>query len=323
MERLSHAINRRVDRGDWKSIRLSRNGPSISHLFFADDLVLFAEASMEQMLTIKATLDLFCECSGHKVSVSKTTIYFSKNCDVEERVALANCGGFELVDDLGMYLGVPLLHKRVTTATYRFLLDKIERRLSGWAARTLALAGRITLAKAVIQAIPNYVMQTAWLPKGVCDTIERMIRRFIWGGADGHRGVHLVRWEVLASNVKDGGVGLRHLHRHNEALIMKVGYRLITDTDKLWVQVLRHKYKWEGTLPSSIHRVGSSRLWQGVSQVWEEIRKGICWHIRDGWSTDFWWDCWLDDVGHLAPFSLNASASGGVKVAAMTNAAGQ
>ncbi|GMI70388.1 hypothetical protein HRI_000708100 [Hibiscus trionum] len=103
------------------------------------------------MTTIKATLDQFCSCSGHKVSESKTKIYFSKNCDVERRYALADSGGFELVEDLGTYLGVPLLHKRVTKATYRFLIEKVERRLSGWASRTLSLAGRITLAKAILK----------------------------------------------------------------------------------------------------------------------------------------------------------------------------
>uniref|UniRef100_A0A199UBV5 Uncharacterized protein n=1 Tax=Manihot esculenta TaxID=3983 RepID=A0A199UBV5_MANES len=49
-------------------------------------------------------------------------------------------------------------------ATYQFLLDKIQRKLSGWNANSLSMAGRITLAKAVIAAIPNYFMQTALLP---------------------------------------------------------------------------------------------------------------------------------------------------------------
>lgn len=41
MERLSHLIDISVATGEWKSIRLSRNGPKISHLFFVDDLFLF------------------------------------------------------------------------------------------------------------------------------------------------------------------------------------------------------------------------------------------------------------------------------------------
>lgn len=49
MERLGHLIHAAVNDGSWKAVRLSRNGPLISHLFFADDLVLFVEASIDQM----------------------------------------------------------------------------------------------------------------------------------------------------------------------------------------------------------------------------------------------------------------------------------
>ena len=53
MERLGHLINDSINSGQWKPIRLSRNGPLLSHLFFVDDLILFGEASTEQMDVIK------------------------------------------------------------------------------------------------------------------------------------------------------------------------------------------------------------------------------------------------------------------------------
>ena len=49
LERLGHIIHNYVDNGKWKPIRQSRHGPNLSHLFFADDLILFAEASVEQI----------------------------------------------------------------------------------------------------------------------------------------------------------------------------------------------------------------------------------------------------------------------------------
>ncbi|XP_039013267.1 uncharacterized protein LOC120142853 [Hibiscus syriacus] len=52
MERLANAIQAKVDAGRWKPIQLGRGGPRLSHLFFADDLVLFAEATMEQLQQI-------------------------------------------------------------------------------------------------------------------------------------------------------------------------------------------------------------------------------------------------------------------------------
>jgi len=48
MESLSHSIEEACRSGNWKPIRLIRNGPEISHLMFADDVVLFVEASTDQ-----------------------------------------------------------------------------------------------------------------------------------------------------------------------------------------------------------------------------------------------------------------------------------
>lgn len=46
MERLCHLIDEAVENGRWKPIRLSRGGPQLSYICFADDLILFAEASV-------------------------------------------------------------------------------------------------------------------------------------------------------------------------------------------------------------------------------------------------------------------------------------
>ncbi|XP_028755406.1 probable LRR receptor-like serine/threonine-protein kinase At1g53430 [Neltuma alba] len=58
----------------WRPIRLHKDDPPISHLFFADDLILFAKASIEQVAVIKPCLDRFCLASGQKVSQSKTEV---------------------------------------------------------------------------------------------------------------------------------------------------------------------------------------------------------------------------------------------------------
>lgn len=49
----------------------------ISHLFFADDLLLFAEATMDQALCIREGLDGFCRASGQKVIFNKSMMFVS------------------------------------------------------------------------------------------------------------------------------------------------------------------------------------------------------------------------------------------------------
>lgn len=49
MQRFSHWIQQQENLGVWKAIRTSRKGPKVSHLFFADDILLFAEATEDQL----------------------------------------------------------------------------------------------------------------------------------------------------------------------------------------------------------------------------------------------------------------------------------
>ena len=64
MERLSHVIEEEVSKGTWKPVSASRGGPKISSLFFADDLILFEEVSLEQATIMKHCLDTLCAASG-------------------------------------------------------------------------------------------------------------------------------------------------------------------------------------------------------------------------------------------------------------------
>lgn len=79
MESLSHLIESATQLGVWKPVRASRNGPPVSNLAFADDLILFGEATVDQAAIISACLDQFCDASGSKVSHSKSRVYFSQN----------------------------------------------------------------------------------------------------------------------------------------------------------------------------------------------------------------------------------------------------
>lgn len=79
MERLCHLIDEAVEDKRWKPIRLSRGGPELSHICFADDLILFAEASVTQIRVIRKALEAFCKASGQKVSLPKYKNFFSNN----------------------------------------------------------------------------------------------------------------------------------------------------------------------------------------------------------------------------------------------------
>lgn len=113
IEKLFHLISIAVDQSLWRPIQLSRGGPKISQLAFADDVLFFAEAGMEQILLMKKILDLFCRSSGQKVSEEKTRIFFSNNVNGGLKQQICDVSRFQVTNDLGKYLGVPILHNRV------------------------------------------------------------------------------------------------------------------------------------------------------------------------------------------------------------------
>lgn len=110
-----------------------------------------------------------------KVNKNKTFLYFSKNVDASEAAAISGLLGFSVTEDLG----VLLQHSRVSNNMYNELVEKMEKRLSGWTTSHISLAGHITLTQSILQAIPIYVMQIVMLLDGVRDRIDRACRRFI------------------------------------------------------------------------------------------------------------------------------------------------
>lgn len=235
-------ISKAVGRRDWKPIKITCSGPSLSHIFFADDILLFAEASVAQIKVIRECLKNFCDVSGQKLSLPKSKNFISPivNPDVATHISVES--GIEITKDLGTYLGVLLLHKRLSKESCACILDKFESKLAGWKANFLSFTGRICLTKSVISALPIYSMSTILLPSAIHKKMGRCCRKFIWSGNASTRNVHKVVWKELIKPMSDDGLGIKDLHTLNLALIAKLGWRLLLNDGSLWSSVLLQKY---------------------------------------------------------------------------------
>ena len=55
---------------------MSRQAPSILHLFFADNYIIFCRATMEECKHVASVLDIYEKESGQKHNREKTLLFF-------------------------------------------------------------------------------------------------------------------------------------------------------------------------------------------------------------------------------------------------------
>ena len=65
------------------------------------------------------------------------------------------------------YLGLPENVGVDKTDSFRFLIERIVKKISGWKEKLLSAGGKEILLKAVIQAIPTYAMSVFKIPKKI------------------------------------------------------------------------------------------------------------------------------------------------------------
>ncbi|XP_061375404.1 uncharacterized protein LOC133317555 [Gastrolobium bilobum] len=154
---------------------------NISHLAFADDIMLLSRGDVPSIATLYARLAHFCAVSGISISSDKSAIY-SAGMDPDSRLEVQRLTGFVLGAFPFRYLGVPLLSSRLNVIHYDPLFSQILGLVQSWDRKTLSYAGKLELIRAVIQGIANFWMSIFPLPVSVLNRIIAICRNFLWGG---------------------------------------------------------------------------------------------------------------------------------------------
>ena len=293
LDYLGQLIQEKCAEKTWIPVKASRSGPAFSHLFFADDLLLFARANPENCATIRGVLDVFCSQSGQTISEAKSRVFFSPNLDKDHRDALGDILGFQSTPNLGRYLGFPLKHRGASSQDFNFVLEKVKKKLAGWKANLLSMAGRAILIQASTSAIPAYVMQNNLLPGKILDGIDRVNKNFLWNSSSTKQSMHWVGWRKVTSPKEIGGLGLQTAKGRNTALLAKLNWRFHTEGESQWAKVLRLKYCTHQRLISRNEaNLPGSRTWKSMKKGKEIFRKGTKWIPGYESNLSFWNDSW-------------------------------
>ncbi|KAI5339632.1 hypothetical protein L3X38_018904 [Prunus dulcis] len=99
-----------------KGIKFGHRGPSISHILFADDTLVFLKATKPCYDQLVNLLNDLCEASGQLVNFSKSCLFFSQNTPEAIMREIESSLRIGAVEDPGKYLGKEVLLKVVLQA---------------------------------------------------------------------------------------------------------------------------------------------------------------------------------------------------------------
>ncbi|RVW16678.1 LINE-1 reverse transcriptase-like [Vitis vinifera] len=265
MEVLSALISRAVEGGFIYGCRIwkGRGQPvNITHLLFADDTIVFCEAKKESLLYLSWILLWFEAASGLKINLEKSMVI--PVGEVEGALDMAAEIGCKVGQLPTVYLGLPLGAPNRASSVWDGVEEKMRRKLALWKRHFFGKKTR------------------------------KASKEFLWGGANGGNKAHLIKWEVVCTDKKKGGLGLRKLIWLNKALLGKWIWRFARAKEELWKKVLEAKYGkeefgWRSKKANGVFGVG----------VWKEILKESTWcwdnmvfKVGKGNKVRFWIDPW-------------------------------
>lgn len=296
--------------GLFRGTFVGENGLNISHLQFADDTVMFCEAEESEILAIKRILRCFEVISGLRINFAKSVVCGVGTADVEvnEFAGKLNCLSSKLPLK---YLGLPLGASPSRRLTWRPVIEKFKKKLSGWKRRVLSFAGRVTLIKSVLSALPVYYMSLFKIPECVAKEMDRIQASFLWGDSEHSRKLHLVKWKEVCMSLKQGGLGIKNIRLANDSLLLKWWWRYGQEDEALWKKVICEKYGSDGGrwFPDKDVHGPISHIWKDILSVAQRNGSILQFYkdnveilIGNGKRISFWRDSWLGSTNLLCQF---------------------
>ncbi|KAG6466651.1 hypothetical protein ZIOFF_075555 [Zingiber officinale] len=213
----------------------------VSHLAYADDVVIFLNGSLDCVRRGKSFLDRYEAQTGQAINAGKSSFFPSRCISDRRRQQIAAVTGFGLGERPMLYLGVPIISGNKRTVHFAPLLAKIQRKFQGWNLSRLSHGGRLTLIQSVLSSLPVYLLQVTQPPLEVLKKLEGVFASFFWSSVGHDRKVHWVAWRDICRPKQEGGLGIRRLSEVGAALSMKLWFRFREQSTQ-WARFLRRSW---------------------------------------------------------------------------------
>lgn len=304
MEALSKLLEQAADR-DQLRLHPMCSEPRLTHLLFADDLLVFSDGSRHSLSGITSVMKEFKKMSGLEMNPSKSEIFFGGFLDIEAQV-LSDLFGIKRGTFPTKYLGLPLNPSRISMDTLQPFLEKITSKLHSWTVKLLSFAGKIRLVSSEIYGMVNFWSAVFNLPKSFYAKVDSLCAAFLWRNKTTSASSSRVAWKDVCKPKVEGGLGIRLLEDHQMVFRLKQVWNFFSNPDSLLVDwlnknVFKRRSFWVIT--------DSARLSPNVRsmlQLRDALPEYLHCIVRNGARASFWFDSWTD----LGPFISYAGEDG-------------
>uniref|UniRef100_A0A803QFF3 Reverse transcriptase domain-containing protein n=1 Tax=Cannabis sativa TaxID=3483 RepID=A0A803QFF3_CANSA len=140
-EGLSRLLSHEEEMGNLLGLKLTRNAPSVSHLLFADDSLLFCQANNNSALAIKEVLDVYHRASGQLLNTQKSIMSFSPNTSNGAQAFFSQTLEMPICECHESYLGLPAYSSHNKQELFSNVKEKIWKLLHAWNDKLFSVGG--------------------------------------------------------------------------------------------------------------------------------------------------------------------------------------
>ena len=113
-------------------ILICRNCPTVTHLLFADDSIIYCKASEQESREVLSILQKYEEASGQKINTDKSSMFFSRNTKEEKREEMKDILGSMQDTQPKKYLVLASMIGRSKKQVLNEIKERVGKNLMGW-----------------------------------------------------------------------------------------------------------------------------------------------------------------------------------------------